>query len=278
MQKLTQTGQNIVNDCANRYGLSTDAVIHMLNAVNNGSGSMAQFNCPELGGGGQWMAGGMTMVGDMFNSSLKNTVDNLCSELSNALANNQIYAPVKNKLGGFSVNWWPDELGQPFSSGGQNNSRYALFANRLAVEHNGALTIYDTLNHNIGGVSQQQGSNDSLVFNSQFGTLSVSSLPIVKNNGVQPSQPINNNFIEPEAFQQPAPQSSASQPSASQPSAPVYEQAAQKQQLQPAQFENKSTSLEDPFSLIEKLAKLRDMGAVSEEEFQNKKNEFLSRI
>ena len=68
MQKLTDVGQTIVNNLAQRYGLSQDAVVHMLVAVNNGNGSMAQFNCPELGGGGQWMRGGMTMVGDMFNT------------------------------------------------------------------------------------------------------------------------------------------------------------------------------------------------------------------
>jgi hypothetical protein len=48
------------------YNLSTDAVLHMLVSVNNGGCTMAQFNCPELGGGGQWMSGGMTMVGDIF--------------------------------------------------------------------------------------------------------------------------------------------------------------------------------------------------------------------
>ena len=52
---------------------------------------MAQFNCPELGGSGQWMSGGMAMVGDMFNHGLKNTVDNLCAELSNALVNTQMF-------------------------------------------------------------------------------------------------------------------------------------------------------------------------------------------
>ena len=50
MQTLTPAGQNLVNDVASRYNISTDAVIHMLVAVNNGGGSMAQFNSPELGG------------------------------------------------------------------------------------------------------------------------------------------------------------------------------------------------------------------------------------
>jgi hypothetical protein len=73
MQELTQTGQNLAKDLSNRYNLSYDAIIHMIVAVNNGGDTMAQFNCPELGGSGQWMQGGMTMVGDMFNYGLKNT-------------------------------------------------------------------------------------------------------------------------------------------------------------------------------------------------------------
>ena len=47
---------------------------------------MAQFTHPELGGSGQWMQGGMTMVGDMFNNALKAQVDGLCAELSRFLA------------------------------------------------------------------------------------------------------------------------------------------------------------------------------------------------
>src|SRR5271155_1234873 len=47
---------------------------------------MALFNHAELGGSGQWMRGGMTMVGDMFNYGLKAKVDGLCSELSQLLA------------------------------------------------------------------------------------------------------------------------------------------------------------------------------------------------
>ena len=93
-QQLTPAGQNLVDDLSRRYGLSPDAVLTMLVAVNAGGGSMAQFWCGELGGGGQWMRGGMTMVGDMFNHGLKNTVDNLCNELSNALATTQLFPPA----------------------------------------------------------------------------------------------------------------------------------------------------------------------------------------
>ena len=79
MRELTPAGQQLINDVAQRHGFSTDAVMTMLQAVVNGNGTMAQFNHWELGGGGQWMQGGMTMVGDMFNHGLKAKVDNLCS-------------------------------------------------------------------------------------------------------------------------------------------------------------------------------------------------------
>ena len=80
LQKLTLEGQNLVNNLSNKYNLSTDTIIYMIGSVNNGGGTMAQFSSPELGGSGQWMQGGMTMVGDMFNNGLKNTVDNFVGE------------------------------------------------------------------------------------------------------------------------------------------------------------------------------------------------------
>jgi len=58
----------------------------LLQALLNSNGTMAQFDHRELGGAGQWMPGGMTMVGDMFNHGLKAKVDGLCSELSQLLA------------------------------------------------------------------------------------------------------------------------------------------------------------------------------------------------
>jgi hypothetical protein len=50
----------------------------LLQAVVNGNGTMAQLGNWELGGNGQWMQGGMTMVGDMFNYGLKAKV---CTEV-----------------------------------------------------------------------------------------------------------------------------------------------------------------------------------------------------
>lgn len=257
MQNLTQDGQQLINNLSHKYNLSHDAVMHMLNAVNNGYGTQAQFNCPELGGCGQWMRGGMTMVGDMFNHGLKMTVDNLCNELSNGLANMQIFVPVPQGMPG-SNQWWPGNLGQPFSSGAQNNIRYAVFPNRLAVELNGQVTVYDTLDHNIGGVSQQQGGDSSLTFSSQYGTISVNSLPIVSGNAMEETP--KRNFAEP--------------------SQNAFPQSNNQDHFAPVTSNPTPTtsSVDETIQLIEKLAKLKDAGAISEDEYQSKKTELLNRI
>src|SRR5450756_2157738 len=86
-QPLTPEGERIAGDLARRHGFSIDAVAHMMYSVLNGNGSMAQFSHPEIGGSGQWMRGGMLMLGDMFNHGLKNRVDALCCDISGILAN-----------------------------------------------------------------------------------------------------------------------------------------------------------------------------------------------
>jgi hypothetical protein len=235
----------------------------MLIAVNNGGGSMAQFNCPELGGSGQWMRGGMTMVGDMFNNGLKNTVDNLCNELSNALATMEVFPTAPAGTRG-SNQWWPGDLGVPFSSGAQNNLRYAIFSHRLAVDIDGQVTIYDTLDHNIGGVSQQQGSNTSLTFSSQYGTISVASLPIISGPGVSAPEPApQTNFLEPlPPINTPAPNNEFLN------TPPTVSNAPQPN----------SSSSNEIIQLIEKLSQLRDAGALSDSEFNTKKTELLNRL
>src|SRR6478752_6362268 len=83
---LTAAGESAVADIAARYRVSDGAVRTLLDAVIRGGGAMAQFSHPELGGNGQWMRGGMTMVGDMFNPGLQSTVSGICSELSSQMA------------------------------------------------------------------------------------------------------------------------------------------------------------------------------------------------
>ena len=286
MQHFSPEGRNAISDIASRYNISPEAVEHMLIAVNNGGGRMAQFNCPELGGSGQWMRGGMTMVGDMFNHGLKATVDNLCNELSNLLASTRVFPEVPAGTPG-SRQWWPTDLGTPFSSGSQNNTRYAVFAGRLAVETNGRVTVYDTLDHQIGGVSQQQGGNSSLTFNSQYGTVMVSSLPVVSGEGISP--PPETNFATASgqgpatspttvtspvtaglAFTEPAAASTSEAPLAAPDSALDSAQ-------EPAQTKV-SESGNEIIALIEKLAQLHSAGVLNDEEFSTKKQELLARL
>ena len=263
MQQLTQAGNDAVRNLAQRYGVSTDAVTTLLFAVSNGGGTMAQFYHLELGGGGQWMRGGMTMVGDMFNHGLQALVANLCSELSNLLSSQQVFVPVPQYsggggFGGGSNNWWPGDLGSPSSSGGQNDSRYSYFPStqRLAIDRAGHVTVYDALDHQIGGVQQQQGgSYGTLSFTSQFGTFTVDSLPVVSSN----REPVQNQ----------APQN---QPLQNQ---PVQNQPFQNQA--PSNFGNPQ-SHDEILQTLERLSDLHQRGVLSEDEFRSKKSELLSRL
>jgi hypothetical protein len=57
MRQLTLEGQQKITAIAQRYGVSVDAVMTLLEALIRGQGTMAQFNHAELGGSGQWMQG-----------------------------------------------------------------------------------------------------------------------------------------------------------------------------------------------------------------------------
>lgn len=266
MRQLTPEGQQVVNDLSQRYGFSPDAVTHMLFAVLHGNGSMAQFNHPEFAGSGQWMRGGMLMLGDMFNHTLKGQVDGLCSAISRILAEqpgllhsgsfqsqSQSGGAQQSQVAGEpmgesslfvpdpSLHWWPRELGAPNATGTQNNVRYAYFAtsHRLAVETNGEVWVYDTLDHRIGGFSQQQGVGGSILFTSQSGTVNLASLPIVSIGGKPPQRP--QSAPPPPAEASPVPQG-------------------------------------DVFTAIERLADLRAKGILTDEEFAKKKAELLGRL
>jgi len=105
---------------------------------------------------------------------------------------------------GTSGEWWPADLGRPNTTGAQNDVRYAYFAQprRLAIEVNGRVTVYDTLDHQISGFSQQQSRGASLTFASQHGLVAVASLPVVPVGGVpQPVQeePVSTQSVAREA-------------------------------------------------------------------------------
>ncbi|WP_245498097.1 SHOCT domain-containing protein [Hansschlegelia quercus] len=229
-------------------------------ALAAGGGAMAQFGHPELGGMGQWSQGGMLMIGDMFNDGLKHRVRGLADELASAMRDGRISAPKASESWG-SSRWWPEELGQPSSSGSQNGQRYAVFPDkrRLAIERDGRVTIHDTGDHRIHGASQQQGSNSNLAFNGDLGSVNLSDLPEIRRS--------------PDAREKP----SASFETAAQPSFPPSEQAKQPRPA-PAAATLSSPASGDPIELIRRLAELRDAGLLSESEFSVKKTELLSRL
>ncbi len=183
-----------LEDIGRRHGFGIDAVESMLDALRRGNGTMAQFSHPEFSGSGQWMRGGMTMVSNMFDHSLKSRVAALCEDLSAWLARQPAPAQESRQGGngagsqasrGASGHWWPEGLSNPSSSGSQNNQRYAYFPDqrRLVVDLDGEVSVYDTQNHRIGGVSQQQSGSGSMKFQSQHGTVDTLDLPLVSRGG-----------------------------------------------------------------------------------------------
>ena len=274
MRQLSPEGQQEVDDLARRHGFSPGAVASMLDAVASGNGGMAQFNHPDFGGSGQWMRGGMTMIGDMFNTGLKGRVEALCADLAALFAERpglvlggsfQSQTQGGQRQGGFSGargeggglfvpgesgggRWWPEELGQPDSSGGQNHVRYAYFAEarRLAIETRGTLTVHDTLDHRIGGVSQRQSREGLLSFTSQHGLVDVASLPVVAGGGAA--------------------------------LAPAVGVAAE-EKPEGASGERPASGADgNILGMIEKLADLHGKGVLSEAEFVAKKAELLARL
>jgi len=166
--------RTVIAELARTHHMSEGAIAHLLDALRRGNGSAAQFNHPELGGLGQWMVGGMIMIGDGNNHALKATIAHLCAQLA-PLATRTVAPsgggfPAFPRLGE-SRAWWPAELGTASASGAQNGVRYAYFATarRLALEIAGRVTIYDTLDHIISGVAQQQGEASTLRFQSHHG-------------------------------------------------------------------------------------------------------------
>ncbi len=153
---------------------------------------------------GQWSSG-MLMIGEFSNTVLKQKVQAICDELSKFVNDNPEHldtAKEENMKHGHGAGgnerltwtsfkalkpidnekWWPDSLGLPGSVGAQNEIRYAYFpaSNRLAIKENSQVTIFDTSAHKIFGVSQEQGENNSLVFESQLGRVRTLELTVVE--------------------------------------------------------------------------------------------------
>ena len=256
---VSPEAENALADIARRHGVSPEAALSMLYALHVGGGTMAQFSIPELGGSGQWMRGGMTMVGNMFDNALKARVDALCNELAQLLTTTAVFPA--------SANWWPADLGVPSAVGGQNEARYAIFPStrRLAIEINGVTRVFDTGEHRIGGVQQQQGSGyRSVSFTSQLGTFDVSSL-----HEVGAHQAAHQTAHQTAGA--PAPQHQSQYQSG-----PAPHPAAHAQTPPPAS--SGSGDAAAIVAAIESLAGLHERGILSDEEFATKKAELLDRL
>ena len=118
------------DDLAAKYGVSVEAIEVLRDALSRGGDRQAQFSHRDLGGMGQWSAGGMTQIGDMFNTALKDKVNAICTALTRHGQGVQRASMVG--LDG-SEPWWPEGLGQPSSTGYQNGTRYACFPEKRRV-------------------------------------------------------------------------------------------------------------------------------------------------
>lgn len=189
---------------------------------------------------------GDSSPGSNYSSSLNNGGSSQQQYGSGPVGPVSLFIPSSSDSSG---DWWGADLRWPTSTGSQNGVRYAYFAQacRLAIDVGGQVTIYDTLDHQIGGFSQQQGCGGSLTFSSQYGLVEVHRLPVLSVNGQVPSVS--------------APVAAPDSPSPSTPS-----------KGSPANSES------DLFALIERLADLHTKGILSAEEFAAKKAELLNRI
>ena len=241
---LTDLGRAEVETLAHRNGVGADAVVALLQALRRGGGDQAQFSHPDLGGMGQWSRHGMIMIGDMFNDALKVRVDQLCRETAALLDAPGLVAERRDATGREDA-WWPDGLGQPSARGAQNDMRYACFpaARRIAIDRDGHVEIYDSGEHRILGVSQQQGSAADVRFTSQLGTVNLHELTRTDGPRVDAIAPTAATAAPAAAGPKTAPPSSL-----------------------------------DPVDLLERLHALHGKGVLSDAEFAEKKRELLARL
>ncbi|MCJ2044800.1 SHOCT domain-containing protein [Methylobacterium sp. J-078] len=251
---------NALQSIAERHGFSLDAVRHLVRSLEAGQGRMAQFNHPDLGGLGQWTSGGMTMIGDMFNTGLKARVSALCADLSSSLPAAGWVEPRTAAAG------WPAEWGPPATSGSQNGMRYAYFParHRLAVETEGRVALYDTEGHDISGVAQQQGGMSSLRFSGRDGAVELASLKRVDEVGAAaegtPDAPPEVQPFEP-APAEPGP----------------FEPGSHAPPATPAILASAGRA-DEILGTIERLADLHRRGILDQTEFASKKAELLARL
>ena len=261
-EMLTDEGRVAVEALARRHDVSSEAVLVLLLALERSGGAQAQFSHPDLGGMGQWSSGGMIMVGDMFNNALKARVDGLCRDTVALLGRPGVLRADRRGGGlGAASAWWPEGCGRPSASGAQNDRRYACFpdSRRLAIGHGDRVELYDTGEHRIHGVSQQQGSGSDLRFTSQLGTVALHDLRRVEEVG---------------APHETRPETAPIARDVPRGDAPTRDASATDTPLSP----RTPSGGADILDTLERLHALQRKGVLSEDEYAEKKKELLARL
>jgi hypothetical protein len=170
--------EGLIERVSIRHSVSPDAVRTILQALRSSGGSMAQFSPPDFGGMSQ-RSPGMSMVGEMFNTSLKSKLDAVCMELaayvtqtaSNDQGRSRDDPEVSYRAARQGSDWWPVDLGTPIAVGAQNYLQYAVFpgTRRLAIKDGERIEIYDTGKHRIFGVAQAQSVAGVFVNTTAYG-------------------------------------------------------------------------------------------------------------
>ncbi len=274
MNRQTPAVQAHIDELAERYAFSDAAIAHLLSAVADGQTQMAEFDHPEFGGPGMWMAGGMLMISRPNDHRLKAEIEALCEEIgallraepglveNTSIRHSTVAAVSQSQTqragapgrghsqssGPYASTEWPAALGTPNITGAQNNLRYAWSAEtaRLAIDDGRRVALYDTGDHRITGVSQQQNnSHGALTLTSQHGPVALADLAVV-DTAPQPEE---------------------------QPSRASASSAA------PTQANTGHDHDQDAiFNAIERLGDLKARELITEDEFSAKKAELLARL
>jgi hypothetical protein len=184
--------KDVIPEIAQRYLVPEEKVRDIYRQLQANGGTQCQFECSELGGPVQWMPG-MVMTSRMNDHGLRARVDGMCSELCAIVRGSDTAAPaaLRREPGTAPAaacvelpageSWWPAAFGHPSTSGAQNGVRYAYFPDkhRLLIQQGARIEAYDTAEHHLTGVSQQQGSSRTLTFSSAEGPVAVERLKVV---------------------------------------------------------------------------------------------------
>jgi hypothetical protein len=181
---LFAMAEDVIPSIAERYHVSIDAAREVERALRATGGRQAQFSHPELGGTGQWMPG-MLMIHAAADRQLRTRVEGLLDEVAAvvrgsdtaapaALARDPDAPPALSRVDlPAGESWWPAPYGHPAAQGCQSGIRYAWFPGRccVLVQVGSRIDCYDTAEHQVRGVGQQQGSSSRLVLTTASGEI-----------------------------------------------------------------------------------------------------------